>query len=180
MHPFFQNPGFTVCYTYFRTAALPKVESQLAEMYQQRVDAQSKEFLKELFVQPLTKIHLTSNLIAEIEPNGNGTFVYIFIGIALLILLIACINFINLATALAVNRSKEVGMRKVMGALRKNLIPQYLGESFVVAFISLILSLGIAEVLRRVLAYSAGIEISWRGFCRSRHRHGDPRGFCYL
>ena len=162
--PFFQNPGFTVVYTYFRTRALPAVESQIAEMYQARVDEKSKEFLKELFVQPLTQIHLKSNLIAEIEPNGNGTFVYIFIGIALLILLIACINFINLATALAVNRSKEVGMRKVMGALRKNLIPQYLGESFVVAFISLILSLGIVEILRRVLAYSAGIEISWRGF----------------
>ena len=162
--PFFSNPGFTVCYTYFRTTALPKVESQLAEMYTQRVDAKNKEFLKELFIQPLTDIHLSSNLIAEMEPNGNGTFVYIFIGIAFLILLIACINFINLATALAVNRSKEVGMRKVMGALRKNLIPQYLGESFVMAFVSLLVSLGLIEVLRRVLSYSAGIEISWRGF----------------
>ncbi|MEM9723150.1 MAG: ABC transporter permease, partial [Bacteroidota bacterium] len=150
--PIFQSPSFSSVYTYFRSQEPDAVETQLKAIYASKVSEENKDFLKDMFLQPLVDIHLYSNLIAEIQPNGNGTFVYIFIGIAILILLIACINFINLATALAANRSKEVGMRKVLGAIKAQLVPQYLGESVIVTFISLVLAIGLAVLMRGVLA----------------------------
>jgi putative ABC transport system permease protein len=74
---------------------------------------------------PLTDIHLHSNKTAELDGNGSVEYVYIFSGIALLILLIACVNFMNLSTARSSNRAKEVGVRKVLGSLKKNLIQQF-------------------------------------------------------
>ncbi len=90
---------------------------------------------------PLTDIHLYSNLDSEIEPNGNIDYVYIYLAVALFILLIACINFMNLSTARSSLRSMEVGLRKVMGADKILLVRQFMGESFVMTFISLILAL---------------------------------------
>ena len=75
--------------------------------------------------------------------HGDKTVVYIFLSIAILILVIACINFMNLSTIRAVERSKEVGLRKVMGALRNNLIWQFIGESLLLTFISCALSIGL-------------------------------------
>ena len=81
---------------------------------------------------PLTKIHLQSNSQAELEANGSIQTVYIFSAIAVLILLIACVNFMNLSTARSSNRAKEVGVRKVLGSARKHLIAQFLTESIIV------------------------------------------------
>jgi len=81
------------------------------------------------FLQPLQDIHLHSDLQAEIEPNGNPAYVYIFSLIAVLILVIACINFMNLATARSSSRSREVGIRKVVGSTKRSLIFQFLLES---------------------------------------------------
>ncbi len=83
------------------------------------------------FLQPLKEIHLNSDLDYEFEPNGNKVLVYIFIVIAALILIVACINFTNLATAQAVSRSKEVGIRKLVGAQKPMLVSQFLFESFI-------------------------------------------------
>jgi putative ABC transport system permease protein len=96
---------------------------------------------------PLTDIHLHSNKTAELDGNGNIQFVYIFSAIGLFILLIACVNFMNLATARSFNRAKEVGVRKVLGSLRKNLIQQFLTESVLISFIALIFAVLIAWTL---------------------------------
>ncbi|MGH7493756.1 MAG: FtsX-like permease family protein [bacterium] len=99
------------------------------------------------YLQPLRDIHLHSDLAVEFEPNGNIKYVYIFSAIAFFILLIACINFMNLATARATNRAKEVGIRKVVGSDRRQLIGQFLSESLFMSFLALVLALGLVELL---------------------------------
>jgi putative ABC transport system permease protein len=94
-----------------------------------------------LILWPIGDVHLYSNLDSEIEPNGNIDYVYIYLAVAFFILLIACINFMNLSTARSSLRSMEVGLRKVMGADRGLLIKQFLGESFVMTFFSMIVAL---------------------------------------
>ncbi|HXL54953.1 MAG TPA: ABC transporter permease [Chitinophagaceae bacterium] len=96
---------------------------------------------------PLTSIHLYSNKVAELGANGNIQYVYIFSAIAIFILLIACVNFMNLSTARSSNRAKEVGVRKVLGSLRNNLITQFLTESILISFIALVLALLLAWAL---------------------------------
>jgi len=92
---------------------------------------------------PLTKIHLHSDRPFELAPLGNIQYVYIFSAVALFILLIACINFMNLTTARSANRAKEVGIRKVLGTERKNLVTQFLTESTLIALLSLFIALAI-------------------------------------
>ncbi|MBS1527506.1 MAG: ABC transporter permease [Bacteroidetes bacterium] len=109
---------------------------------------------------PLTAIHLHSNKTDEFEANGNITYVYIFSVIAIFILLIACVNFMNLSTARSASRAKEVGVRKVAGALRSSLIVQFLTESILVSFISLLLAIGIAELLLPLFNQLAGKQMN--------------------
>jgi len=87
-------------------------------------------FKAEFFLQPIEDIHLFSNANFESSPTSDIRYVYLFISIAFIILLLAAINYMNLATARSINRSKEVGMRKVMGAKRGQLVAQFLGEAF--------------------------------------------------
>ena len=96
---------------------------------------------------PLTDIHLKSNLFPELGVNGNIQYVYIFSAIALFVLIIACINFMNLSTARSANRAKEVGIRKVLGTERASLIRQFLVEATLTALIALLLGLGIAYLV---------------------------------
>lgn len=99
------------------------------------------------FLQPLESIHLNSNFQWEMEPNGNKTVVYLFLAISIFILLIACINFINLTTARAANRAREVGMRKVLGALKNQLIGQFLVESIMMCLLATVLATGISALI---------------------------------
>jgi putative ABC transport system permease protein len=108
---------------------------------------------------PLTDIHLNSNRTAELEGNGNIQFVFIFSAIAIFILLIACVNFMNLSTARSFNRAKEVGVRKVLGSLRINLIQQFLSESVLISFIALIFAVLIAWLLMPYFNQLAGKTI---------------------
>ena len=100
----------------------------------------------EYFLQPLTRIHLHSKLELDIAERGDIVYVVAFGAIAVFILLIACINFMNLSTARSANRAKEVGMRKVLGAQRVELIRQFIGESFFFSFISFIFALMLVEL----------------------------------
>lgn len=95
-----------------------------------------------LYLQPLTSIHLHSDLTpaTELEPNGDIRYLYIFGAVAVFMLLIACINFMNLSTAGATKRAREVGVRKVLGSDRAGLIRQFLSESLVLTFISMIVA----------------------------------------
>ena len=100
----------------------------------------------EYYLQPLTAIHLNSHITSELEPNGNKTYTTFFLVIAAFILCIASINFMNLATAKSSLRSKEVGMRKVSGAARSQLVVQFLTESVLTSLIAGVLALGIVEL----------------------------------
>jgi len=100
-----------------------------------------------LFLQPLTDIHLYSNNAGEIAENNDINNIYIFSSIALLILLIACFNYMNLAAAFSIKRSKEIGIRKTIGAAKKHIITQFLSEAFLLNFIAIVLSLFLVEML---------------------------------
>ncbi|MGD9347531.1 MAG: FtsX-like permease family protein, partial [Candidatus Aminicenantes bacterium] len=119
---------------------------------------------KEVFLQPLSAIHLHSTDINSWEvvyPNpGNITYVYIFGLIAVCILLIACINFMNLATARSSTRAREVGMRKVSGARRIDLIKQFIGESIVLSVLSLGLGILCVELLLPAFNRLSGKQLS--------------------
>ncbi|HYK47220.1 MAG TPA: ABC transporter permease [Parafilimonas sp.] len=108
---------------------------------------------------PLTDIHLYSDKSYEFEANGNITYVYIFSLIAIFILLIACVNFMNLSTARSSNRAKEVGVRKVAGSLRSHLITQFLTESVLISFFSLLLAITLAALLLPLFNQLAGKEM---------------------
>lgn len=92
-------------------------------------------------LQPLTRIHLYSNVQLDVMGHGNIQYVNIFFVVAIVILVVACINFMNLATARSARRAKEVGLRKVVGAVRRQLILQFLGESLLIALFSLVVAL---------------------------------------
>ncbi|MEQ9468302.1 MAG: FtsX-like permease family protein [Ekhidna sp.] len=114
--------------------------------------------------QPIRDIYLTSHLSGEMKPNGNITYVYIFSIAAAFILIIACINFMNLSTARSVERAKEVGIRKVMGSHRKQLVAQFLSESTLVAMLSAMLAIVIAWLFQPVFAQLSGRDLSVLGF----------------
>lgn len=100
----------------------------------------------QLSLQPLTRIHLYHDVQDFLKGHGDIKYVYLFSALALLILVIACFNFMNLTTARSEDRAKEVGIRKVVGANKTNLIEQFLGESGVLAFIALIFAIVLIEL----------------------------------
>ncbi|MEO6135052.1 MAG: ABC transporter permease [Ginsengibacter sp.] len=113
---------------------------------------------------PLSRIHLYSQKDGELEANGNIQYVTIFSLIALFILLIACVNFMNLSTARSAGRAKEVGVRKVLGSLRKHLISQFLIESLLISFVAMILALVIAGLLLPSFNLLSGKNFSLNAF----------------
>ncbi len=128
-----------------------------AEEYNRKMD------LYDLFLQPVTKIHMDSNFMREIEPPGNWYYIYIYSIIAFLILLIGCMNFINLSAALSTTRTKEVGLRKAVGAQRRQLVWQFLGESFLITFIAFVLAFGLTFLLLLPFNKMAGTELTLAG-----------------
>ena len=113
-----------------------------------------------LDLQKLTDIHLYSHLDREVEQNGDIKRIYIFSAIALFILLIACINYMNLSTARSILRAKEIGVRKVVGAQRKEIIGQFLSESILISWVALALAFAISLVVAPVINKISGNNFS--------------------
>lgn len=140
------------------------VNINMGRQLQQAVHASLDDLVKQgshfrYVLMPLTDIHLHSNKSAEFEPNGNINVVYVFSFIAILIMVIACVNFMNLSTARSANRAKEVGIRKVAGSTKTSLIFQFLTESVLISFISAVLALGLALLLMPMFNNLAGKEL---------------------
>lgn len=122
--------------------------------------------LYEFFLEPVTKIHMYSRNQREIEPSGNWYYLYIYSIIAFLILLIGCMNFVNLSAALSTTRTKEVGLRKVVGAQRRQLIWQFLGESFLITVLASIFAFGLICLLLIPFNRMAGTELTPAGLAQ--------------
>jgi len=136
------------CWTYIQLQDEVKPESLVSD-FPNFIDKYYYDAMKDnmtLFLQPLTAIHLHSKLDYEIEPNGNISYVYILSAIAIFLLMIAIINFMNLSTATSSRRAREIGMKKVVGATTKQLVSQFLGEAILLSFIALIIGLLMVEL----------------------------------
>ncbi|UCE42961.1 MAG: ABC transporter permease, partial [Candidatus Aminicenantes bacterium] len=138
-----------------------ELEAKLPTIVEQHHNYDSEETKPYYFLQPLTSIHLHSHLNFEISDNSDIKIIYLMISIACLILAIACINYINLATARASQRSKEIGIRKTVGAKRPQLIAQFLGESMTYSLIAVFLSLGLVCLLFPVFGTFARIPVAF-------------------
>ncbi len=149
---YFQSWARHEFYTYLllrEGSSAEDLEAKLPGFIEKYAAAQIKTILGSTLssrLQPLKSIHLRSNLQHEISPNGDIKYVYVFSVVAVFILLIACVNFMNLATARSASRSKEVGMRKVVGANRSQLVRQFLGESLLFTLFAMFLALIVVKI----------------------------------
>jgi putative ABC transport system permease protein len=147
------------------TASIPALEKEIQSIaikhYPSAITSGSN-YLK-VNLTPLLAIHLNSKSQYEIDKGGSIQFVYIFSVIAFFILLIACINFINLSTARSANRAREVGVRKVIGSSRRNLIGQFLTESVLLTFISAVFAMVIVRLMLPYFNQVADKQLSITG-----------------
>jgi predicted permease len=122
--------------------------NHLNEQIRKFLSTKTEKSVTELYLQPLADIHLGEvSFVADVSGKGNKQYVRVFSIVAVFILIIACINFMNLATARAMKRAREVGLRKAVGAFRYQLIVQFLGESVMVALVAMCLALLLVDVL---------------------------------
>ena len=138
-------------------ANISKLNARITSIYKARIPDVNVNF----HLQPLIDIHLHSDLQIDLPGEGNIQYVNIFFIVALFILIVACINFMNLATARSQRRAKEVGLRKVVGAGRSQLMVQFLGESIIISFLSLIIALCIVWVSLPAFDRLAGKDLTF-------------------
>jgi putative ABC transport system permease protein len=161
------------CLTYLllRKDANPKaVEKKFVPIAEKFVGADMKKFNSAVTynLQPLKDIHLYSHYMMEPGPNGDGKTVYLLLGVAFFIVIIAWVNYINLATARAITRAREVGVRKAIGSQRKQLIFQFLSESALMNGIALVLALLIVIAAIPGFNKLSGQQISFSLFSQTR------------
>ena len=140
-----------------KTYASPQLQKAIGLTYDQFL-AGGSQF--KYVLQQFSDIHLRSHLSEEIEPNGDITYIYIFSIIAFAILLIGCINFMNLSTARSSGRGKEVGIRKTLGSSQALLIKQFLSESILMSFIAMILAILLVELFLPTFNFIAGKQLA--------------------
>jgi putative ABC transport system permease protein len=153
-------PHNNMFHTYIRVQkgrSMTEIESKMDAFYQEKIkEAAAVGLSLNLFLQPVRDIYLKSDLGYEIDTNGNSRNLFIFGSIGFFVLLIACINFMNLSTAKSEKRAKEVGVRKVIGAGKGELINQFMGESLLMSFIALILAFFLLQILLPLFNNSTG------------------------
>lgn len=127
----------------------PSLQSKMPDFLQKYVAEALEESNVRFdpYLQPLTSIHLHSDLMAEIGDNSDINYIYLLIAITLFILVLAGINFMNLSTARSANRAREVGIRKVLGSVRRSLVAQFIGESIIISLISLFITFILIELV---------------------------------
>ena len=138
--------GWYNFYTYIKLkpgASITKVDQKIQAVFKKNQPENRNEF----YSQPITDIHLTSNLKWELKANSDQSYIYIFGTVAAFILLIACINYVNLSTARSSLRAREIGIRKVSGAAKGALVRQFLIESVLISLLAALVALVLAQVL---------------------------------
>ena len=146
-----QTWGEDYTFLYLRdNVSLNDLKNKLDKVLVKHTNEKFAKFLS-FYVLPLRDIYLKSDMIGELGPTGNIKSIYIFSSIALLLLIIACLNFVNLSTARSLRRSKEVGLRKVLGANRAGLFRQFWGESIIITLLAVAVSLIFFEFLSPIL-----------------------------
>jgi putative ABC transport system permease protein len=156
-------------YVLLRPGHTPENFNAKAPAFMKSYHAERPERQEEILLQPIRKIHLHSNLEGEIGPNSDIAYVYIFSGTGLLLLLIAAVNFINLSTAQSFKRAKEIGIRKVVGAGRGQVIKQYLGESFLITALAAGLTLILLCLLLPLYNQMAGRDIAFGDIAQAQN-----------
>lgn len=153
-----QNWGLPTFYTYVLAQAgitTSDIEAAAKQLYgTHNVDAPSPPIL-----QPITRIHLHSHLEGEYGQGGNVAYLYTLGTAAIFVMLLACINFTNLTTARAATRTKEVGIRKVLGALRRQLIGQFFSEALLMSIAALIIAITLVSLIMPAFNHLAGKAI---------------------
>lgn len=156
-----ENWGWWNYYTYVKLidgVDAEQFESKLPEFY--KTSRPGQDNYAPIYTQAIADIHLNSNLKWELEANGNMSNIYIFGALGVFVLLISCMNFLNLTVANSIKRLKEVGLRKVFGAQRTSLISQFLVEALLIVFLSLAIGSLLAELLFKNLGNTLGYEVS--------------------
>jgi putative ABC transport system permease protein len=176
--PFVAEPNYTAfsCYTYLllKPGSSPEtLESKLPLIVKKYVSGGIGRAFNQTYeqfvaagngykysLQPVTKIHLISDLESELSVNGSMTSIYLFSVIAIFILALACINFINLSTSLSVERAKEVGIRKTFGSDKQSIVYQFLTESVIISLLSLVIAFGLILLLLPLFNQIADKDLS--------------------
>lgn len=167
-------------YTYFRTdehTNVGDIETKFPDLVTKYVGPEVERFMgvsiKDMeksggaygyFTTPVTDIHLRSTTRDGLEPAGNIMYVYFFGGIGLFIVIIACINFMNLSTARSAGRAKEVGLRKTLGSLRSQMVRQFLAESILYSFLAVVVALVLCYLLLPQFNLLAGKQLGMTVF----------------
>jgi len=167
------NNGYNTYVKSFGYIDVPVVNTKLAELTKKYVGPQIEQFMGSTFddfikqgnaygytLHPLKDIHLYSTIEDELEAGGDIQYIYLFSAIGIFIILIACINFMNLSTAKSAGRAKEVGLRKAFGSARKQLVQQFLVESLIFSVLSGVIALGLVYILLPTFNSFAGKGIA--------------------
>jgi putative ABC transport system permease protein len=154
------NWGWYNYYTYIKLkqgTSIATVEPKIIDVFKQNQPQNTNRF----YTQALTAIHLNSNLKWELQPNGDKGYVYVMICIALFVVMIASVNYVNLATARSAMRAKEIGVRKVSGAYRNSLVAQFLSESVITSIAAFLLASLIVKLILPYFNNITGTSLKW-------------------